>query len=385
MNISKQSVLSLSSQEQPWLQQKRLDAWNIFSSLPALPSFLKYGLNIITPLQGMGVEEIDLGEGNTVTVSPAAGVQVTSPPENIFSLLPQERFSLLHQAFCTNVLCLKIPDGVSLPEPLIISKSMAMQNFFTHLVIDVGKDCKLSIVESLSGSGTYHSSGVEIFLGENSSLLFGSAQHLSPSTNSFSIRRAVLARDSRLDWVTIDTGSRLLLSSVGSSLEGQGSSSFTKMMFFGNEQQHFDFDVSAAHKAPDTTSDIASKGVLDGRAKMVFRGLVKIHKEAPRSSGYQKEDTLLLSPDAEADPVPNLEIDNNDVRCSHGTTVGQVDRDKLFYLMSRGLDQEEATRVIVRGFFEPIIASVPRTSLQDNIRQRIEKKLEERNEAVQDI
>ena len=142
-------------------------------------------------------------------------------------------------------------------------------------------------------------------------------------------------------------------------MAGQGSSLFTKMMVYGTGQQHFDLNISSVHAAPDTVSDIVLKSALDGKARMVANGLVRIEKNAPRSNGYQKEDTLLLSPDAEAAPIPNLEIDNNDVRCTHGTTVGQIDKNILFYLMARGLVRETATQLVVAGFFEPLIAGIP--------------------------
>ena len=123
---------------------------------------------------------------------------------------------------------------------------------------------------------------------------------------------------------------------------------------------------------------MVQRAVLDGKSKLIINGLVKIEQSAPYSNGYQKEDTLLLSPDAEVAPIPNLEIDNNNVRCSHGTTVGQIDKEVLFYLMSRGLDHETALRLAVKGFFEPLIGSLPLESLQEQIRSVVSSRLDER-------
>lgn len=360
-------------EEPSWLQERRKKAWDSFSSDKA-PLFYKYGLSTTTPLDGLLPSTIET-EGNTINSSrPSAPTE-----QSTFSTLPQNPFTSLHTAFCKDILTLKIPDNTVLREPVFIQKTQRSSTFFEHVVIDVGKHCSLTVLESLDGSGGYHSGGVEIQVGEGSSLVFGSLQKLSPATNNVTFRTAALKRDARLEWITVDTGSRLTLSRLNGVMEGQGSSLFTKMMAYGSGSQHFDFDAHARHAAPDTQSDIAQKAVLDGQAKMIINGLVKIEKNAPRSNGNQKEDTLLLSPEAEASPIPNLEIDNNDVRCSHGTTVGQVPKDTLFYAMARGLDEEAATRTVVKGFFDPLISSLPLPRLQDDIRTIVEKRLEERS------
>jgi Fe-S cluster assembly protein SufD len=377
MKISKSSVMKLEGPQ--WLRQKRLRAWNSFSSLPEKP-FYRYGLNIITPLEGMNPPELASG-GNRIEIESTVRAENSAGDKRLFSSLNMEnRFESMHMAFCSQFVYLKVPDNTSLPSPVIIRKTMSEKSFFEHAFIDVGKNCTLSILESLEAEETptgrgYHSGGVEIFLGEGSSLLFVSTQNLPPRTNNFSIKNAFLSRDSALEWVTADMGSRLTLSRVCGIMEGQGSSLKTKMLVFGSGSQHFDFNVSSTHAAPHTQSDIVQKAVLDGKARMVMNGLVKIEQAAPHSVGYQKEDTLLLSPHAEASPIPNLEIDNNDVKCSHGTTVGQLDKNVLFYLMSRGLDEESAVRLAVKGFLEPLIAALPLKGLRNDIRRSIENKL----------
>ena len=378
MKLNKESVLLLSEGDSDQLRQKRIQAWEFFCSTSPIP-FIKYGLSIITPLDSIEFDNLD-PEGNKISFSSPPGIKINNfiNDERVFSTFPQERFSSLHIAFCNNFLHIKIPDNFQSGEPLYIQKKMGGKNFFEHIFIDVGKNCKLSILESLEGQGNSHSGGVEIFLGEGSSLLFGSKQDLSFETNNLSIKKAFLEKDSKLVWLTFDSGSRLTLSRIDAKMLGQGSSVYTKLMLFGSHNQHFDFNVSSIHSASDTFSDINQKAVLDGRAKMVINGLVKIEKNAPRSNGYQKEDTLLLSPDAEAAPIPALEIDNNNVRCTHGTTVGQIDKKILFYLMARGLDEETATRLVVKGFFETLISSLPLEKLQEDIRKIIESRLEER-------
>lgn len=378
MQLSQQSLLSLARDDPPWLREKRLRAWDSFSQADKAP-FLKYGLSILTPLDGLIPEEIE-SSGNILSCEAPAGVQVSRSPsdQRIFSSLGQDRFASLHTAFCTDILHIRVPDHTELSAPVILRKTMGGRSFFEHVFIELGKNCKAAVLDSLDGHGGLHSGGTEIFLGEGSSLLFAGAQNLSPETNSVSLRTARLQKDATLTWLTVDEGSRLTLSRTGGVMAGQGSSLFTKMMVYGTGQQHFDLNISSVHAAPDTVSDIVLKSVLDGRARMVANGLVRIEKNAPRSNGYQKEDTLLLSPDAEAAPIPNLEIDNNDVRCTHGTTVGQIDKNILFYLMARGLDRETATRLVVAGFFEPLIAGIPLQQLQEEVRATVQRKLAER-------
>ena len=114
---------------------------------------------------------------------------------------------------------------------------------------------------------------------------------------------------------------------------------------------------------------------MTGSGKCLYRGLVKINRNAFGSNGYQKEDTLLLSEEAAADSIPNLEIDNNDVKCTHGASIGRIDREKLFYMKSRGLNEEQATREYVKGFFEPLIQRIQIKDLRDNMHKMIEERM----------
>jgi len=158
-------------------------------------------------------------------------------------------------------------------------------------------------------------------------------------------------------------------------LNGEGSATNNYGIFFGNEKQQFDLVANSIHNAPNTTSDIFTKGALTDTSKCIYRGLVKIHQNAGGSNGYQKEDTLLLSPDAAADSIPNLEIDNSDVRCTHGATIGRIDREKMFYLMSRGLNEKQATRTYVRGFFEELILKMQIEKLRENMHDLVEARM----------
>ncbi len=145
-------------------------------------------------------------------------------------------------------------------------------------------------------------------------------------------------------------------------------------MFFTQEQQQFDVAVEVQHLAPQTTSDMRTKGVAKDKSRAVYRGNIKIHENAHNSMGYQREDTLILSEEATVDAIPKLEINNHDVKCKHGATVGQIDREKLFYLTSRGLSEGEAQATIVRGFFLPTIQKISAEALRERLEKEIEDK-----------
>ena len=158
-------------------------------------------------------------------------------------------------------------------------------------------------------------------------------------------------------------------------MDGDGATTNNHGIFFGSRQQQFDLVAKSIHNAPHTVSDIFTKGVLTGSSKCLYRGLVRIESNAFGSNGYQKEDTLLLSEDAVADSIPNLEIENNDVRCTHGASIGRIDREKLFYMKSRGLNDEQATREYVKGFFEPLIQKIQIQNLRDNMHEMIAERM----------
>ncbi len=170
-------------------------------------------------------------------------------------------------------------------------------------------------------------------------------------------------------------GSKITSSEVTTYLDGEGSETNNHGIFFGNENQQFDLSVNSIHNAENTVSDIISKGALTDSSKCIYHGLVKISRNASGSNGYQKEDTLLLSPNATADAIPDLEIDNSDVKCSHGATIGKTDAEKMFYLRSRGFNEKEATKVYVKGFFNGLIKKMQIEKLRENMEDLIDERM----------
>ena len=196
---------------------------------------------------------------------------------------------------------------------------------------------------------------MELFVETNAKLEYVSLQNLSRHTWHFATHRAQVGRDAELDWVAGGFGSCKGKIRIHNDLTGPGATSRVTGAYFADGTQHLDYDTFQQHHAPNTTSDFAFKGVLREDASVVWRGMIRVEPDAQRTNAYQENRNLILSPTAHADSIPGLEILANDVRCTHGATISQVDKEQLFYAMSRGLTRSDAERLIVRGFFHDVL------------------------------
>lgn len=211
----------------------------------------------------------------------------------------------------------------------------------------------------------------KIDLKENSKLDFINLQKSSITSNNEIKRDAKLERNSSFNLFDLNFGGKLTNFNINANLDGENSRFEHFSVFIGNKEQKFDFDVNAFHNAPHTYSNMLTKGALNDNSKSFYKGLIKISKNASNSNGYQKQDTILLSENSESNSIPKLEIDNNEVRCTHGSSVSQIDEDKMFYVMSRGLDEKEAKVSLVKGFLQEIIDKVNFGELDELIHEKI--------------
>ena len=241
------------------------------------------------------------------------------------------------------------------------------------------KGARFTLIEESASASTdlesYSNAVSEIFVEEGAKLEFVSIQNLSRETWHFATHRATVGRDAELDWVAGGFGSRKGKVTIENDLAGAGATSRVTGAYFADGEQHLDYDTLQAHLAPNTTSDFAFKGVLRDKATAVWRGMIKVAKDAQRTNAYQENRNLLLSPDAHADSIPGLEILANDVRCTHGATISQVNRDELFYCMARGLSKEEAQLLIVRGFYQEIFDRIELEPVRDALQSVLEARL----------
>jgi Fe-S cluster assembly protein SufD len=217
----------------------------------------------------------------------------------------------------------------------------------------------------------------EIHLGPGANLRYVSAQGLGEGSWLFATQRAALERDASLDWVALGFGSGRGKVRMETRLAGQGSSARVTGAYAGNGSQHLDFDTTQEHAAPSTTSDLAFRGVLEETATAVWRGMIRVDPGAQRTDAFQESRNLLLSKSAHADAIPGLEIEANDVRCTHAAAVAQIDAEQLHYLRSHGLPELDARRLIIEGFLEALVERLAEGPARAAISVALERRLGE--------
>ena len=216
---------------------------------------------------------------------------------------------------------------------------------------------------------------VEVVADGNASVQYGALQNLADDTYNFSVKRGHADDHATVDWIEGNIGSRLTKSSVETRLLGEGSESQIIGSFFGHEDQHFDINSRVWHENEHTTADLVTRGVLDDEARSVYEGVQDVGRSAWDTNSYQRENTLMLSDESEADASPKLIINNHDTEASHSATVGQVDADDLFYMNSRGIDEQQAENMLVEGFFEPVLEEVAVDELREDVRELVAERL----------
>ena len=381
--------------EPDWLRKSRRTAFDAFERLP-MPSRIDEewrrtdvsGLDVARFSQfehanGVGPSRPALPKG---VIYEPLHTAVKNHPElvspRLFSLVKadRDRFAALHAAFFTGGTFLYVPDGVILDEPILGQhfSHQAGTAVLPHTLIVAGRGSRFYYLDEYISDGDeddgYRSGSAEIFLGEASEVGYVAIQKWGRNAWHLADQRARLEKDSRLRLFNVTLGARFSKTRVEASLVGQGADAELKAIYLASGEQFFDFHTLQDHQVGNTRSDLLFKGALQDVARTVYAGLIRIEKGAARSDAYQANRNLVLSEHAKATSIPMLEIDNNDVRCTHGATVGPVDPQHLFYLRSRGIPEATAKRMIVQGFFGDVLERIP----FEQARRLIETELEAR-------
>ena len=220
-----------------------------------------------------------------------------------------------------------------------------------------------------------HLGGTEVFVGEGAKLVYGTLQDWGRNVYHYANQRVRVERDGELHFIQTLLGGRMSKCNSYFDLAGPGANVYVHGFMFGDQRQHFHLHTLQRHVADHCTSDLLIKGCLKDQARSVYQGLIQVSEGAQRTDAYQANRNLLLSSTARADSIPGLEILANDVRCTHGATIGQVDEEQLFYLMARGMPRSQAQRLIVEGFFAPVLDRIPLEAVREQLREAIEKKI----------
>ncbi len=381
--------------EPDWLLKRRRTAFDAFERMPA-PTRLdeEWRRTDVSGLNLTDFSQLEHANGHKqakpvlpagVILEPLATAAKKHPElvePLLFSLIrsDRDRFTALHGAFFTGGNFLYVPDGVSIEQPILSQhfSHEAGTAVLPHTLIVAGRGSRFYYLDEYISEGdeaaAYRSGSAELILGEGSEVGYVAIQKWGRNAWHFSDQRARLDKDSTLRLFNVTLGARFSKTRVEASLVGQGSSAELKGIYFASGEQFFDFHTLQDHQVGNTRSDLLFKGALQDVARTVYAGLIRIEKGAARSDAYQANRNLVLSDHAKATSIPMLEIDNNDVRCTHGATVGPVDPQHLFYLRSRGIPEATAKRMIVQGFFGDVLERIP----FEQARKLVETELEAR-------
>jgi Fe-S cluster assembly protein SufD len=379
--------------EPEWLLETRLDALEALESLD-MPKVIRTPGRDWTNLDALEYERIvdPLDRAQEKDRVEAEGVDVLEWSEALAEHgdLIEEKFgsvvdpqrdylTALSTALFSAGTVIYVPEGVD-AEDVKIRTRMNSQSLFNYTLVVAEESSSVTILERQSTGDhadgkRYYSGIVEVDAAENASVQYGALQNLSEETYNFSVKRGHADTYATVDWIEGNIGSRLTKTSVETRLLGDSSESQIVGAFFGHNDQHFDLNSRVWHEAEHTVADLVTRGVLDDSSRSVYEGVQDVGREAWDTSSYQRENTLMLSDDSEADASPKLIINNHDTEASHSATVGQVDAQNLFYMTSRGVDEQHATNMLVEGFFVPVLEEVAVDELREDLDDLIVQRL----------
>jgi len=430
--LNRKRVDAWSAPEPQWLRDRRLHAWEVYEKTPmpntrseewrytnlkkhlhldalqwpklveceddfgACPDGLQEAMRVDHPASGhiweidglIFHEDLDESLQEKGVVLTSLRKAIDSHPELLQQHLateavpPEEgKFEALNGALWTDGILLYVPAGVRLDLPVRVTRWVSQEGvaLFSRTLIVAEPGSQVSFVDEILSEDmdeqTLVSNAVEVLAQDGAQVQYVSLQRLGSGAFYQSSQRTLAQRDSTLDTLNVSMGASVSRVDLNAQLLGPGANSDMLGLYFGDGTQHFDHNTSQDHLAPNTASNLLYKGALDGASHSVFRGIIRVHPNAQRTDAYQTNRNLLLSDHARADSLPNLEIQADDVKCSHGATVGQLDEESRFYLMSRGLSREQAERLVVMGFLGEVLSRLPLGGVVEKVTNVIKAKL----------
>lgn len=389
--------------DEPWRRTdlRKLDAGSFhlpvnrdLSGLPEVPDELleplvsdqHAGQIIITP--GGTTSSIDQSLSDLGVVFVDLNTAEQNHPELIKLIMgkvvksDEGKFAAMGSALAEDGVLVYVPKNVKVEQPLhsVFWGPGIELAYFSHILIWLEEGASLTYVHESASldepkGQTMHTGLIEINVESGANLRFVELQSWGEHVWNFTHKRARVGKDANLDWVFAAVGSHLTKDFSDLDLVGEGAVGRMSGFYFTDKDQHLDHDTQQNHYAPNTTSDLLFKGALMEHSRSVWQGMIYVAPGAQKTDGYQANRNLVLSRQARADSIPGLEIMADDVRCTHGATVGKIDPDELFYLQSRGIDIPEAERLIVQGFFEPIMQRIPFDGVKNRLSQAINRKM----------
>ncbi|WP_054521072.1 Fe-S cluster assembly protein SufD [Thermanaerothrix daxensis] len=339
-----------------------------------LPGGVRTSLNESLQAQGVVFTDLLSAERDHADLLEARLGKIVRPEEG--------KFAAMAAALAHTGVFLYVPRGVVIEQPLhslLWGPGVGLAHI-SHLVIWVEDEASVTYVHEYAspteeGGQTLHVGLVEVYVGEGANLRFVELQSWGEHVWNFTHERVRVARQGNVDWVFGAMGGHVTKNFAELDLVGEGSTGRMSGFYFTDGDQHLDYDSQQNHLAPHTTSDLLFKGALLDRSRVVWQGMIYVAPGAFKTDGYQANRNLVLSRQARADSIPGLEILADDVRCTHGATVGKIDPEQIFYLRARGIPEVEAKRLIVEGFFDPIMQRIPFEGVRARFQEAIQRKM----------
>jgi Fe-S cluster assembly protein SufD len=295
----------------------------------------------------------------------------------------EDAFTVLHDAFLAGGAFVQVPSGVVVEEPILVLHWCEgdQRASFPHTIVSLGEHAEATVLDRFGSPETDHlvDAVTELLVGDDAHLRYLSVQQHGTRTWHLGLQRAVLGRRSTVRTSAVALGGDYARLRSESLLRGEEAESDQLAVYFGDGSQMLDFRTLQDHDAPRTRSDLLFKGAVEDTARSVYSGLVRLRPTAQKANAFQTNRNLVLTEGASAESIPNLEIEANDVKCSHASTVGPIDDDQLYYLESRGIPRDDAERLIVLGFFDDVFERLPIGALSSGLRRSVVDKLEHRH------
>ena len=297
------------------------------------------------------------------------------------AIQPDEHsIAALHAALWNGGVFLYVPKNVVIDTPLqaVLLTDDAEAAFVPHILIVADTNSSVTYVDNYvsdKAEAGLHNGAVEVFVGAGAKVRYATVHQLGVDTTDVTYRRAVVENDGAIEWIVGEMNYGDTASDTKSILKGNGSTSNAKVIAVGSGSQKLNYTTQAQHFGKNTPSDMITRAVMRDSATSIINGITKIEKGATRADGQQTEKVLMLSPKARGDANPILLIDEDDVTAGHAASVGQVNPEQIFYLMSRGISRTDAERLVIYGFLAPVISDIPMKELQVQLQSLVERKL----------
>ncbi len=385
--VTEKALQMLQQRKSDFAEEKKKGALESFNAIPMpkekeeewrYTSIDKFKLDsYITeePKTIISVSNEDLGEGVVITDINSALDKYPAAQNYLFKNADykKDKFIAFNASHFNNGVFIYIPKNIEVAAPIRLKFDSEGKTGIIRNLIIAEANSKVDIIEEYSGNAAFNSCVTEVYANHNAKVSFSHLNNFNKDAYSFTNIIGVLERNAYVNWISGCFGGKINRLKIDTIFAGQGSSATNLGIFMGKGKEHLDFTTNMYHNAENTTNDVLVDGIMKDESTSVYRGLIRIPKEGQKTNSYLANHILKLGDKTLANSIPSLKIDANDVKASHGATVGQINDEHLFYLMARGLSKTEAQNLIVEGFFEPIIQKIPSEEIRDKIRELVGK------------